>query len=63
MNYSKLNLDQLTKKMNLLTDKEQNQLKGGFTVFRAIDLKNKEIDGSVSVTVSGNCGCSCEMRN
>lgn len=63
MNYSKRNLDQLTKKMKLLTDEEQNQLKGGFALFRALELKNKEIDGSVSVTVSGNCGCSCEMRN
>ncbi|WP_413511742.1 hypothetical protein [Myroides odoratus] len=63
MNHSKKNLDQLAKKMELLNDMEQNQLKGGFAAFGTQKRKELEHEGSVSVTVSGNCGCSCEVRN
>jgi hypothetical protein len=40
-----------------LTKDEQGKLKGGFAVY-ATNLQSVE-KSSVSVTVRGNCGCSC----
>lgn len=41
-----------------ISKNEMGQLKGGFSVFSA-EHRNP-IQGTVSVTVHGNCGCSCE---
>lgn len=62
MNRSKRNLEELAKKMELLNDNEQNQLKGGFAAFGAQSLKEKEKEGTVTVSVSGNCGCGCSVE-
>lgn len=62
MDRSNKNLEQLAKKMELLNDNDQNQLKGGFAAFGTLSVKQLE-KGSVSVSVSGNCSCGCSSES
>lgn len=49
---------ELAKKMETLKDDSLDNLKGGFALFSAPSAKSIE-EGTVSVSVTGNCSCTC----
>lgn len=54
-------MDKLINSIASIERNELGQLKGGFTVYKALPIM--PIQKSVSVTVSGHCGCSCNATS